>query len=49
METVAVDTTHQTLSELLTQAREAMRGGRYGEVEQTCETIVGDHPGQPDA
>jgi len=49
METIAVDTTHQTLSELLTQAREAMRGGQYGEVEQTCETIVEDHPGQPDA
>ena len=51
MDTIAVDGVHdhQALSDLLTHAREAMRVGQYGEVEQTCETIVEDHPEQPDA
>ena len=38
-----------TLSELLAQARDAMQGGRFDEAAQTCESIVGSYPEQPDA
>ncbi|MFB0922634.1 MAG: sulfotransferase [Alphaproteobacteria bacterium] len=38
-----------TLSELLAQACDAMQGGRFDEAAQTCESIVGSYPEQPDA
>jgi tetratricopeptide (TPR) repeat protein len=37
------------LAELLNAVREAIRGGRLREAEQTCESIIHDDPAQPDS
>ncbi len=51
MDTVTLDAANEskTLAELIRDAREAMQRGRFGDAEDTCNTIVKSHPEQPDA
>ncbi len=37
------------LNELLERAREAVRGGRLDDAQETCQSLIDTHPDQPDA
>lgn len=42
-------TDRPNLNDLLDHAREAVRSGRLGEARDTCESLIEEHPDQPDA